>query len=295
VPTATHTPTPPPENTPTPGAPGWDLGRDLIGMWEYVEEDWSYWFDFLADERVVLAENGIRPYYVRDARTLVIRMPEGEWPINVLDLTHDRLTLQGVVNVTDHFYWVDGTPDLEAKLVGLWLDVSDEYPSIEFTANGIAIGDFGRGRYWAVSPNSVLVECDDLQGCAPYLAFGQPPGAPLTLRIYEVADGRLTLRGLRYDRQWTLSERTGVADLAAAIVGLWVDHLGSIELTDDGTWIEDNALQGSYEIVSDSTVWVEIEDQGKAAVVMELTDDRLTIANWGVFYEGARRVLERRD
>jgi hypothetical protein len=294
VPAATATPTPTPtptlQATPTPTPTelptNWDLARDVIGMWEYVDQEWRYYFDFFSDGRVVVSSNGLRDYEVRDARTLVIQMPEGEWEIGVADLTPDRLVLEGVIDEASEFQRVQGIPDLSSRIVALWLDVTGEFPSLEFAENGVVVGEFGRGVYQVVSDNSVLIECDNTEYCSYYLEFGQEEDAPLVLRVFEIVDDQLTLQGLGYSQPWTLAYREGLPNLAGGIVGRWVDDWdSSVEFTEGGDWIMDDDLYGRYEVVSDSTLWVEIEGSGQGLVVTELTATRLTYAEWGYFYE----------
>jgi len=236
---------------------------------------------------VIVAKNGIRPYHVQDDRTLAIEMPEEEWLITVLDLTPERLTLQDVVNQVDHFYRVDGVPDLENEIVGLWLDPSDESPSFEFTSDGITVGDYGRGTYEVVTANSVLVHCDDVAACKDFFAFGQAEDDPLVLRVYAIAGEQLTIRGLGYDERWKLKRQAGFSNLANAILGRWVDDYGSTsEFTDEGDYILDNAFTGSYEVF-------EMEDEGLALVFRDLTAAEMTYSEWGSFLQEDLWVLHR--
>ena len=263
-------------------------------MWEYVDGDWRYYFDFFADGRVIISQSGVRPYSVRDARTLVIQMPNGEWSINVVDLTPERLTLEGVINASDEFQRVEGTPDLESKIVGLWLDESGEFPSVEFTGDGIAVGEFGRGTYQVMSHNSVLVECDQPENCTMYLEYGQADDAPLSLRMYGATDTQLTLQGFGFGQQWTLERRAGIPDLTTKLLGRWEDDWGfSNEFADGGEWIVDGDVYGSYEVLSSSTLWTMLEGEGMPLVVFELTDSRLVYAEWGYFYEDELWVYAR--
>lgn len=280
--TPTVSPTPTSSSAPVP----WDLARDVIGMWEFEDDGWNYYFDFFADGRVIISQNGIRPYQVRDAHTLVLQMANGEWVLNVTELTAERMTLEGFVNDADTFQRVHGTPDLAARLVGLWLDVSGEYPSIEFTANGIVVSEFGRGTYQVTSDNSVLIACDQPEQCEIYLEFGQQGDAPLPLRIYSIADNQLTLQGFGYGQQWTLDYRAGIPNLAAGLLGRWEDEWGSsVEFRDNGDWIVDDEIYGHYEVLSSSTLWTELEGYEEALVVTALTANQLTYAEWGYFYE----------
>jgi hypothetical protein len=284
--------------TPTPDLPpaDWDLARDVIGLWEYVQDDWRYYFDFFTDGRVSISENGIRTYQVRDPRTLVIQVQEDEWVIPVIDLTYDHLTLEGVIDQADQFTRVEGTSNLADVLVGLWLDLSGEFPSFEFTEDGVVVGDFGRGRYEVASPNSVLITCDVPEYCIGYLAFGQPDDAPLAVRIYQVEDRSLSLQGLGYGQVWTLDHREGYANLATGILGRWVDDWGSsIEFTEGGDWIIEDELYGSYEVLSDSTIWVwgVLKGEGHALVITALTGTQLRYAEWGYFYKEDQWVYHR--
>jgi len=263
-------------------------------MWEYVEGDWSYYFDFFPDGQVAITENGLRAYQVRDNRTLAIQMLEEEWLITVRALSPERLTLEGVVNAVDDFDRVEGTPNLATEIVGLWLDLTGENPSIEFTANGIAVGDFGRGTYEVKSANSVLIECDVLENCADYLEFGQEDDASVVLRIYEIENDQLSLHGFGDRQQWTLDLQTGFDNLAGDILGYWSDDWGSsAEFMDSGEWIVDSAFHGSYEILSDTTLWTVLQDDGLPIVVMRLTGSELAYADWGFFEEEDWWVFER--
>jgi hypothetical protein len=300
--TATLPPAPTPTWTSAPTAaptaslplPDWDLARDVIGLWEYVEGDWRYSFDFFPDRRVSISGNGIRTYQVRDPRTLVIQMLEEEWVIPVVDLTHDHLTLQGVINQVDQFTRVEGTSDLDRALVGLWLDTSGEFPSFDFTEDGVVVSEFGRGRYQVASPNSVLITCDEPETCVGYLAYGQPNDAPFAVRIYQVDDSALSLQGLGYGQVWTLDRHDGYSNLATGLLGRWVDDSGaSVEFTEGGDWIVDDDLYGSYEVLSDSTIWGVLEGVGQALVITELTGNRLKYAEWGYFYKQDQRVYTR--
>jgi hypothetical protein len=296
--TATHTPTWTPEPSPAPTDPApanWDLAREVIGMWEYIEGDWRYYFDFFPDGRVLISENGIRPYQVRDDRTLVIQMMTDEWEISVLDLTPEHLTLKGVADKPEQYNRVYGTPNLAAEIAGLWLDVSEEYPSLDLSENGIVVSEFGRGAYEVMSDNSVLVTCDVTAKCGIYLEYGQPDDAPLALRVYEIADDQLTLQGFGYSQRWTLDHRDGQDNLAAGIVGRWVDEENdvSVEFTAYGDWIVDDTRHGSYEALSSSTLWTEFEGTGQALVVTELTADELIYAEWGLFDEAYLWVFKR--
>jgi hypothetical protein len=290
VATSTWTPVP----TPTQEEPAsWDLARDVIGMWEFAEgEEWRYYFDFLPNGRVIAAENGLRPYWVRDSRTLVIQMPENEWPLTVVDLTADRLVLKNFINETDEFERVPGTPGLASKIVGLWLDESGIYPSIEFTADGLAAGAFGRGTYEVASGSMVLLTCARPQDCDPYRAYPKDPGAPPALRVHEVtstmlAGTTLTVEGFGSNQQWTLTYREGFSDLAGRLVGRWVREASSIEFKGNGGVVLDDSLYGHYEVLGRSTFWIKYdgEEQGHSLVVVRLTETELAFAEWGAFYE----------
>jgi hypothetical protein len=288
--TWTSAPTPTPDLPP----PDWDLARDVIGLWEYVEGDWRYCFDFFPDGRVSILGNGIRTYQVRDPRTLVIQVLEDEWVYPVVDLTYDHLTLEGVIDPAAQFARVEGTSNLADALVGLWLDLSGEFPSFEFTEEGVVVGEFGRGRYEVASPNSVLVTCDVPKDCAGYLVPGQPDGTPFAVRIYQVDDRSLSLQGLDRGQVWTIDRRGGYANLATGILGRWVNDGGSsFEFTEGGDWIVDDVRYGVYEVLSDSTIWGVLEGAGQALVITELTGTQLRYAEWGRFYMEDQRVYYR--
>jgi hypothetical protein len=262
-------------------------------MWEYVSEEWAYAFDFFADGRAVVAQNGVRPYRVRGPRALAIQMPEGEWAIEVLDLAPGRLRLEGVLDAPRDFDRVPGTPGLSSRIVGLWLDESGTYPSLEFAPDGLAVGPFGRGVYEVASDNSVLIDCEDPAGCARYREYAQSPGTPLVLRVFEATDGELTLQGMRCSQPWTLERRAGIAGLAAGLLGRWEGDEGSLEFGEQGLWIVDDELYGRYEVLSESTLWTVLEGEGRPLVVIELSADRLAYAEWGRFYEDDLKIYDR--
>ena len=206
----------------------------------------------------------------------------------------ERLTLEGVVHATDDFGRVEGTSDLATEIVGLWLDITGEFPSVEFISSGTVVGEFGRGTYQVKSDNSVLIECDEPEYCATYLEYGQEADAPLSLRIYEIADDQLTMQGFGYGEPWTLDHQTGIADLAVNLLGYWADDWGSsVEFINTGEWIVDNDFHGSYEVLSDTTLWTILEDDGLPLVVIRLSGSELAYAEWGYFYEEDLWVFQR--
>lgn len=295
APTRTPTSSPVPSPTPTgPATVDWNLTRDVVGLWEYVEDDWRYYFDFFSDGRVVISENGIHAYQILDERTLSIQMMEDEWRITVLDLTPDYLVLEGVIGENEQFGWIQGTPGLASQIVGLWLDDTSQYPSIDFAPNGIVVGEFGRGTYQVASDNTVLITCDVTENCSIYLDYGQADDAPLPLRIYGIADNQMSLQGFGYGQPWTLPRQEGQANLGADLIGRWVDDFGdSVEFTANGEWIVNDEFYGQYEVLSSSTVWTELEGAGSALVVTELTANELTYAEWGIFFEQDLWTYER--
>jgi len=294
--TATWTPAP----SPTREEPvDWDLARDVIGMWEFVDgEGWRYYFDFLPGGRVIVEQNGVRTYLVRDARTLLIQLPDDEWTLTVLDLTADYITLSGFTPEPQAFYRVPGTPDLASWIFGLWLDESGVFPSIEFATDGLAAGEFGRGTYEVPSDNFVLITCAPSLDCDPYREYGQGDAAPLKLRIHGVTDDTLTVEGLGSSQQWTLTYHQGIPNLADRLVGRWERGSEGIEFEGDGDLVRllpDGELYGRWEVLGRSTFWIEYEGQeeGHSWVVMRLTATELAFAEWGAFYEDDLYVFER--
>jgi len=290
TPAETNVPAPSPtltdEPTATPEASRWNLAQDIIGLWEQVDQDWQYYFDFLEDGIVIVAENGARTYAIEGDRTIVIQMPGDPWMLTVRDLSEDTLILEGVFGPRDEFYRENGVPDLDQAMVGLWTDTSDEVSPIEFTPGGIALGEFGRGTYQVVSNSHVFIECDDPAQCAPYREYAQPEDAPLSLRVYEIAENRITVLGFGYAEKWALDRFEGHPTLAADIVGLWEDEFGStLQFTTAGGLVQDGGTPGSYEVLSETTLWITLDSSEAAWVIAELDADTMSYTELGIDWE----------
>jgi hypothetical protein len=301
-PPATHTPA-----VITPAPITWDLAEDVVGMWDYEQDDGRYHFDFLSRDRVIVSYDGIQPYggvsrdrgvwdyRIQDQRTLVIEQSGEEWPITVLGLSAHQLTLAGIVNEVDQFHRAPAIVNLESEMVGLWLYADGEYPAIEFTALGDTVGDFGRGTYEVVSGNSVLITCEEADACAEYLEVEQSEPL-LAVRIFGAAEENLSLHVLGIEEPWDLERQAEQDNLEENIVGLWQDEDGlTVEFAEDDVWIDREGLEGSYEVLSNTTLWVVQDGWGQALVVAELTADQLSYYDWGYFDEEDLWVLERVD
>ena len=284
--TPTETPSPTDEPTATPESPGWDLARDLVGLWEQEDEDWRYYFDFLEDGRVIVSENGARTYRIEGDQTIVIQMPGEAWALIVRDLSEDRLILEGVFGPSDEFYREEGVPNLGQAMIGLWTDADAEYHPLEFTPGGIALGEFGRGTYRVASSSHVFVECDDPAACSLYREYAQSEDTPLSLRVYEIVEDRMTVLGFGYPEKWTLDRSEGYPTLAADIVGLWEDEFGStMRFTGAGDLERDGERVGSYEVLSETTLWVTLDGDETAWVIAELDADTMAYTELDIYWE----------
>jgi hypothetical protein len=274
------------EPTLTPESPGWDLARNLIGLWEHTDEDRAYSFDFLAEGLVFVAGNGARAYAIEGDRTIVIQMPGDAWIITVRDLSGDTLILEGVFGASDEFRRLSGISNLQEAVVGLWTDPDDEDYPLEFTPGGIALGEFGRGTYRAASPHHLFVDCDDPAACSPYRDYAQAEDAPLSLRVYEISGDLLTVLGFRASERWTLERFEGHPTLGADIVGVWEDEYGfNVEFTAAGDLIRDDGSAGSYQVLSETTLWVTLDGAGEAWVVTELDADTMAYIEFDFFWD----------
>jgi hypothetical protein len=286
VPTVESSPTPTIEPSPTPGRPEWDLTQDVIGLWEHVSPDRQYYYDFLPSGTVFVAENGARPYRIEGDRTIIIQMPGNTSVLTVRDLSEDTLILEGVFGPSDEFHRQAGVPNLRQAMIGLWTDPDAENSPLEFTPGGIALGEFGRGTYRVVSNSHIFIECDDPVGCSTYREHAQPEDAPLSLRVYEIADRRITVLGLGYTERWTLERFEGYPTLAADIVGLWEDESGStLRFTGTGDVERDDSVAGSYEVLSETTLWVSLGGSETAWMIAELDADTLSYTELDLYWE----------
>ena len=277
-------PTPVDEPTATPDGPAWNLAQDLVGLWEQVEQDWEYYFDFVGDGTVMVAENGARAYRIEGDRLIVIQMPGGAWVLTVRDLSEERLIMEGVFGPSDEFHRNRGVPDLRQAVVGLWIDPDAEHHPLEFTPGGVALGQFGRGTYRVVSNSHVLIQCDDLAACSPYREYAQPEDAPLCLRVYDIARDRITVLGLGYTDRWALEQVDGHPTLAADIVGLWEDESGSTLLfTGTGELVVDGDMTGRYEVLSETTLWVTLDGSERAWMIVDLDADSMSYTEMGMY------------
>jgi hypothetical protein len=55
----------------------------------------------------------------------------------------------------------------------------------------------------------------------------------------------------------------------------------------------DSDVHGSYEVLSDSTLWTVLEGEGQPLVIFRLTGSELAYAEWGYFYEEDLWVFSR--
>jgi hypothetical protein len=106
------------------------------------------------------------------------------------------------------------------------------------------------------------------------------------LRVYEIADGRMTVGGLRHVEPWTLARVDGHPTLAADVVGLWEDDDGMrLAFTGGGELLRDGEATGSYEVLSETSLWVSEDGLDEAWIVTELDADRLAYVEWDFFWD----------
>jgi hypothetical protein len=104
--------------------------------------------------------------------------------------------------------------------------------------------------------------------------------------VYDIVENRIVLLGFGRTEKWTLDRVDGHPTLAADIVGLWEDEFGAtLRFTDTGELLQNDDMTGSYEVLSETTLWVTMDDHSAAWVIADLDADTMSYTELGVFWE----------